>query len=217
MTHAKWRASDTWMLGLFILWLIWTVLVAQSAGIIHLFDQSIALPLHHSPQWFQQLMVGYTKLGNPHSITIITLILGGALWLFRQPRATLFLWINTWILGGYGNYFVKQIIERPRPTAWRLVQIGGFSYPSGHSTSTTMLIGSLIVIGWTLYPKSTTKWWLLGIGLILILLMMMSRIIVNVHYPSDTLGGFMLGSCLLYLSTRLTTGYRTGPLKPQHQ
>lgn len=80
-----------------------------------------------------------------------------------------------------------------------------------------MLIGSLIVIGWTLYPKSTTKWWLLGIGLILILLMMMSRIIVNVHYPSDTLGGFMLGSCLLYLSTRLTTGYRTGPLKPQHQ
>ncbi|MFC6179954.1 phosphatase PAP2 family protein [Lactiplantibacillus daowaiensis] len=216
MTRHKWRPLDFWMLGLTAFWFFWTGLVAQPAQFIHDFDQAIALPLHHSPQWFQQLMVGYTQLGNPHNLTIITLVLGLGLLMLKQPRATIFLWINTWIFGGYGNYFVKQIIQRPRPTAWRLVQIGGYSYPSGHSTSTTLLIGSLIVIAWDLWPnRYRLKRWLLGIGASLVGLMMVSRIIVGVHYPSDTVGGLILGCCLLYLSVRLTTGRRTGPLNYQ--
>jgi len=213
MVSKRWRTQDTLMSGLLILWFGWTIAVAQSATMISRFDQAIAIPLHHSSQWFQQLMTSYTQLGNPHMITIITLVVGVILLLLRQPRATLFFWINVWVLGGYGNYFIKQLIQRPRPTAWRLVQIGGYSYPSGHSTTTTLLIGSLLVIAWDLLKKTTLKRSLLGLGILMILLMMVSRIIVGVHYPSDTLGGLMLGSCLLYLSTRLTTGHRTGPIR----
>jgi undecaprenyl-diphosphatase len=213
MASKRWRTQDTLMSGLLLLWFGWTIAVAQSATIIRQFDQAIAIPLHHSPQWFQQAMVSYTQLGNPHMITIITTIIGMALLLMRQPRATLFFWINVWVLGGYGNYFIKQIIQRPRPTAWRLVQIGGYSYPSGHSTTTTLLIGSLLVIAWDLLKQTPLKRSLLGLGILMVLLMMISRIIVGVHYPSDTFGGLMLGSCLLYLSTRLTAGHRTGPIR----
>jgi len=212
MHTRHWRPSDTIMSGVLLIWLAWTLAVAHTTTFIQGFDHTIALTLHHSPQWWQQLMVGYTQLGNPHSITIITLLVGLSLVFAHQPRTTLFFWLNVWVLGGYGNYFVKQLIQRPRPTAWRLVQIGGYSYPSGHSTTMTILIGSLLVIAWDLLKTPTLKRWLLGLGVVLIILMMVSRIIVGVHYPSDTVGGLLLGSCLLYLSTRLTTGYRTGPL-----
>jgi len=217
MTHKTWRRRDFAMIGLALIWLAWSVAVWQHAAAITWFDQAIALPLHHSPQWFQTMMVNYTHLGDPHSITLITAIVGLGLIFARQSKATAFFWLNTWGLAGYGNYFIKQLIQRPRPTAWRLVQIGGYSYPSGHSTTTTVLIGSLLVIAYDLLKNQQLKRWLFGLGIAIILLMMISRIIVGVHYPSDTLGGLMLGTCLTYLSARLTHGHRHGNFKFKHQ
>lgn len=198
------------LLALF--WLGWSWAVWQQATVITWFDQAIALPLHHSPAWFQTAMVQYTHLGDPHSITILTVIIGLVLILSRQSKGALFFWLNTWGLAGYGNYLVKQLIQRPRPTAWRLVQIGGYSYPSGHSTTTTVLIGSLLVIAFDLLKNRRLKQALFGLGAVIILLMMVSRIVVGVHYPSDTIGGLILGSCLTYLSMRLTTGHRSGQI-----
>lgn len=198
------------LLALF--WLGWSWAVWQQATVITWLDQAVALPLHHSPTWFQMAMVHYTHLGDPHSITILTVIIGLVLILGRQSKGALFFWLNTWGLAGYGNYLVKQLVQRPRPTAWRLVKIGGYSYPSGHSTTTTVLIGSLLVIAFDLLKNRRLKQGLFGLGAVIILLMMVSRIVVGVHYPSDTIGGLILGSCLTYLSMRVTTGHRSGQI-----
>jgi len=216
MTLTTWRRRDLGIGILALIWLGWTWAVSQNAAAIQWFDQAIALPLHHSPQWFQTAMVSYTKLGNPQTITILTLIIGLLLILGRQSKAAVFFWLNTWGLAGYGNYLVKQLIQRPRPTAWRLIQIGGYSYPSGHSTTTTVLVASLLIIAYDRLKSRNLKQWLFGAGVVIILLMMISRIVVGVHYPSDTVGGLMLGICLTYLSFRLTTGHRQGNFKLNH-
>ncbi|BDZ30570.1 phosphatase PAP2 family protein [Lactiplantibacillus sp. WILCCON 0030] len=213
MTFTTWRRRDIGMLILALAWLGWSIAVWQQAAVITWFDQAIALPLHHSPQWFQTAMVSYTHFGDPRNITMITTMIGVLLILSRESKAAVFFWINTWILAGYGNYFVKQLIQRPRPTAWRLVQIGGYSYPSGHSTTTTVLVGSLLVIAYDLLKSRQLKRWLFGLGVAIILLMMISRIVVGVHYPSDTVGGLMLGTCLTYLSLRVSQGHRRGNFK----
>lgn len=205
-----WHRRDTAMLGLFALWLYWVFAVWSQSTWIHHFDRGVALSLHHTPAWFQSAMLTYTLFGNPHSMTIIIVIVTLLLIIFRQSKGAVFFAINAGLLAAYGNYFIKQIIQRPRPTAWRLTNIGGFSFPSGHATTTTVLIGSLLVLAYDLIKNQTLKRWLLGLGILLIGLMLVSRVIVGVHYPSDVLGGAVLGSLLLYVSTRLTTGHRTG-------
>lgn len=209
----NWRRRDGGMLALLLFWLFWSWSVWQRAGWLTSFDRQVALALHHSPQWFQQAMLTYTLFGNPHSVTLITLVIGLALIVGRHPRSALFFWLNTWLLAACGNYWIKQLIQRPRPTAWRLTNIGGFSYPSGHATTTTVLIGSLLVIAYDLLKRPAVRRWLLGTGVVLIGLMLVSRVIVGVHYPSDVLGGAMFGSLLLYASARLSRGHRTGPVQ----
>ncbi|MBU7447136.1 MULTISPECIES: phosphatase PAP2 family protein [Lactiplantibacillus] len=213
MKQRAWRHSDWAMAVIFLIWLCWTAAVWQRVTWLVQFDTHVANFWHASPQWFQRIMVGYTQLGNPHAITLITLLIGATIWLRHDQRATLFFWGNTWILAGYGNYLVKQVIQRPRPTAWRLLEIGGYSYPSGHSTTTTVLIGSLLVLAFDYWHRQPKTNLLAVLGCAAILLMMISRVVVGVHYPSDTIGGLLLGSVLLYISTRLSGPYRHGPLK----
>ncbi|MEO3733707.1 phosphatase PAP2 family protein [Lactiplantibacillus plantarum] len=213
LKQRSWQRSDSLILLIFIGWLGWTAAVWQRAPWLTHFDTTVANFWHHSPQWFQHAMVTYTQLGNPHTITIITLIIGLALWLGHNPRGAVFFWVTTWLIAGYGNYLIKQVIMRPRPTAWRLVQIGGYSYPSGHSTTTTVLIGSLLVLAFDYWHRNALTGWLTALGITSILLMMISRVIVGVHYTSDTIGGLLLGSVLLYISARFSTRYRHGPLR----
>lgn len=205
-----WHRRDSAMLGLFLFWLYWAFAVWSQAGWLVQFDHHVALALHHTPAWFQSAMLTYTLFGNPHSMTVIIVIITVILVLVRQSKGAVFFAVNAGLLAAYGNYLVKQLIERPRPTAWRLTNIGGYSFPSGHATTTTVLIGSLLVLAYDLLNHQALKHWLFVIGLVLIILMLISRVIVGVHYPSDVLGGAMLGSLLLYVSTRLTTGHRSG-------
>ena len=112
LKQRSWQRSDSLILLIFI---GWTAAVWQRAPWLTHFDTTVANFWHHSPQWFQHAMVTYTQLGNPHTITIITLIIGLALWLGHNPRGAVFFWVTTWLIAGYGNYLIKQVIMRPRP------------------------------------------------------------------------------------------------------
>ncbi|MDN6577541.1 MAG: PAP2 family protein, partial [Lactiplantibacillus plantarum] len=107
MKQRSWQRSDSLILLIFIGWLGWTAAVWQRAPWLTHFDTTVANFWHHSPQWFQHAMVTYTQLGNPHTITIITLIIGLALWLGHNPRGAVFFWVTTWLIAGYGNYLIK--------------------------------------------------------------------------------------------------------------
>lgn len=205
-----WERRDTLMLALLAFWGYWVFAVVTQPHWLKQFDQTVALSLHHTPGWFQTAMLHYTLLANPHSMTIIITLITVIFLLLRQPKGALYFVINSAVLAAYGNYFIKQLIDRPRPTAWRLTNIGGYSFPSGHATTTTVVVGSLLVLAYDLLKNPTVKRALLGLGIVAIGLMLVSRVIVGVHYPSDVVGGCLLGSLLLYVSSRLTSGHRTG-------
>lgn len=100
--------------------------------------------------------------------------------------------------GGAGlNHLLKNVVRRARPFANQLVSVSGFSFPSGHSTSSMVFYGFLIYL---IYKKCNNKIVrnvsIISLG-ILILMIGLSRVYLGVHYISDVIGGFILG--ILYL------------------
>jgi undecaprenyl-diphosphatase len=103
---------------------------------------------------------------------------------------------------------VKPIMARPRPyqdhlVAARTVEVApatGYSFPSGHAA--TAVAGALA--GGRIVPALSPFLWGLAA------LMSVSRIYVGVHYPSDILGGAVLG----LLCTYLVLGGRHASVRP---
>lgn len=90
------------------------------------------------------------------------------------------------------NTSFKYLIHRERPNIMRLVEIGGFSFPSGHSMVSMSFYGFLIFLCFKNY-KTGWKYLIIALLSILILLIGLSRIYLGVHYASDVIGGFTLG------------------------
>lgn len=107
------------------------------------------------------------------------------------------------------NNVLKDVIRRPRPigqpgivtdpSAEAGVTVSGgeypysWSFPSGHAQVTSTLLGSLC-----LWFK---KWWLTVLSGLVLVLVMLSRVYLGVHYPSDVLVGAVLGIGFAFLGT----------------
>lgn len=94
-------------------------------------------------------------------------------------KAIFTLTISSWI-----NLLIKDITAIPRPTN-PLIKVSGYSFPSGHAQSSTTFWSSLTY----LYNNNI----LLVFSITIIFLISISRIILNVHYPIDILGGVSIG------------------------
>lgn len=97
------------------------------------------------------------------------------------------------------NQILKNIFTRPRPNHLRLIKQGGYSYPSGHAMISIAIYGFLIYYVYHKVKNKALKISLIGLLILLIISIGLSRIYVGVHYPSDILGGYTLALLILIL------------------
>ena len=90
------------------------------------------------------------------------------------------------------NQLLKRILQRPRPTEYRIIEESGYSFPSGHSMISMAFYGYLIYLIYKYVENKNVKWILISLLSILICLIGISRIYLGVHYTSDVLGGFLI-------------------------
>lgn len=183
------------------------------------------------PQWLVDFDLGIDNfiqehLSSPLLDKIFTFIthLGdaGILWIalavillcFRKTRKVGIVMGMALIFGMiFGNITLKNIFQRPRPfdtpgalldgDSLLIPRPGEYSFPSGHTTSSFAA-----AMGIFLFNK---KW---GTpALVMAALIAYSRLYVYVHFPTDIIGGILLGTACALLAYFLWTKFMEKPLQ----
>lgn len=136
-----------------------------------------------------------TDVADTYQSIVLTTILVLALYFKKYKREAVFL-VFTMLSCGILMPVLKNLIRRPRPDFHRLIEISGFSFPSGHSTSATILYLSLALIIINII-KGINRYIVFSIAILGILLIVSSRIYLGVHYPTDTIAGMSLGTVVV--------------------
>lgn len=97
------------------------------------------------------------------------------------------------------NQLLKRVLQRPRPTEYRIIEETGYSFPSGHSMVSMAIYGYLIYLIYKYVENKYVKWILISLLSVLICLIGISRIYLGVHYTSDVLGGFLISISYLVI------------------
>ncbi len=90
---------------------------------------------------------------------------------------------------------VKLLVHRPRPPLEDAVYVqSGFSFPSGHSTVSAALYGTLAYLLIRGARSEPVKVLIGTVAALVVFAIGLSRVYLGVHYPSDVLAGWTAGS-----------------------
>ena len=136
-----------------------------------------------------------TNFGGAIFLVVLTIIL---LVTIKNRKIGLSIFSNLAIITIL-NQLLKRIVQRPRPTEYRIIEETGYSFPSGHSMISMAFYGYLIYLIYKYVENKYIKWSSIAILSILICAIGVSRIYLGVHYTSDVLGGFFISISYLII------------------
>ncbi len=128
-------------------------------------------------------------------LLILTLIISALLYLKKNKNEAIFL-AAIMVIGGAAIYLIKEIVQRARPLN-ALLNETNFSFPSGHATIGVIFFGTLIYLILNKIKSRQIKITLISLSVLMILIIGISRLILNVHWLTDVLAGLFLGLTIL--------------------
>lgn len=144
-----------------------------------------------------------TELGDKKGIGIVAIIFLGWLLLFKRNLLAAAAIALSVALANEVNKLLKELIGRERPDLEHLAHVDSLSFPSGHAMVGLVVyvfIAYLIIEG---MKSAKGKRVVVISAAVLMLLIGASRIILQVHYPSDVIGGFAFGYIWVFFSILL--------------
>jgi undecaprenyl-diphosphatase len=153
---------------------------------------SAALSQHASDEQLRFFAV-VTNFGDKRFLIPLAAAIAG-LMLFRRRWVLAATWVIATAGGGLLNVGLKAIFERSRPAHLHgFASADGWSFPSGHSSGSFIIYG---LLAYLIVINASPRWHLpvAAIAMTLIVCVGFSRVILQVHYFSDVLGGFALGA-----------------------
>lgn len=146
--------------------------------------------------------------GDPIVAVTLAGLLAGALLVIGRRRLAVVAIVGLAVTGVASTVLLKPVIGRT-------IHDGNLSYPSGHTAAVTVLAlvvallavdllragrltGLLIVLTGAGAAGGATAW---------------SQIALNLHYPTDTVGGFCTAMAVVPLTALLVDGFRVAPVE----
>jgi membrane-associated phospholipid phosphatase len=179
----------------------------------HILDQGICIIM-----WLQQaspaLDIPFKALTFLGEEAFFLLVLPFLYWCIDRSlgaRITLLFLFSAWL-----NASAKIVAAQPRPFEYdpriqKLAEAGGGGLPSGHTQGA--------VVFWGYLAAAYSRRWLWIVAAFFIILIPLSRLYLGMHFPTDLIGGYVIGAGLLipflYLQDSITRWVQKMPLVRQ--
>lgn len=187
-----------------IIFLVLLLLVKLNSPIIHGIDhlvQGIVFPFTN--EHLTIFMSILTNFGSP-VVALILSCLVLAFVFFKREYAVAIWGFATLIVGNGLAFVFKHIAARPRPAlSQRLAPADGFSFPSGHVFGTTLFVLLLLALIVPRIKNQTVQKVIRILAVIWVIVIVLSRIYLRVHYPTDTFGSLFLAGAVWEFSVMI--------------
>lgn len=159
------------------------------------FSNALNLQRGVSPDWLILLMQGISWIGGGIQRYIMVTILAAVLWRWWGWGAGLAMGLTT-LVSAFTSDMMKIFFARVRPDlVTQLDPISSPAFPSGHANNAAVVYILFIM----LVPQARHPGWQLAAA-VMILLTGLSRIMLGVHWPTDVIGGWMLGTAFALMA-----------------
>ncbi|WP_052427487.1 phosphatase PAP2 family protein [Neobacillus niacini] len=156
-------------------------------------DDKLADLFAYVPDAFNPFFLLLTELGDKKGIGIVALLVLGWLLLIKRNFLGAAAITLSVALGNEVNKLLKDLIARQRPELEHLAHVDSLSFPSGHAMvglTCYFFIAYLVIEE---MKSDTARKMVILLTALLLLLIGASRIILQVHYPTDVIGGYVFG------------------------
>ena len=190
--------------------ILFVIVIALGFAVNHGYFRSFDLAISHvlnmqrgvTPEWLILFMQGVSWIGGGVQRYVIVTILTLALWRWWGWGAALAMGLTT-LVSAFTSDVMKALFGRVRPDLVpQLDIIHSPAFPSGHSNNAAVVYILFIM----LVPQARHPLWQAAAA-IMILLTGLSRIMLGVHWPTDVVGGWMLGAAFA-LAAAAVIAYR---------
>jgi undecaprenyl-diphosphatase len=171
-------------------------------GETHAFDRAVMLSMREAgdpddpagPEWLELAARDITSLGGTMVLALLTVAAVGFMLMNRRWGGAIFVAVS--VAGGsLMSAGLKDLFDRPRPDLVpHAVEVTSASFPSGHAMLamvTYLTLGALLA---EVQPRRRFKVYILSWAIGLSLLVGLSRVYLGVHWPTDVLAGWCIGS-----------------------
>ncbi|MBN9315868.1 MAG: phosphatase PAP2 family protein [Devosia sp.] len=171
------------------------------------------------PPWLEEAMRDITGLG---SFTVLGLVLVAVvLHLALSGKGRTALFVGFAVIGGtILSTGLKMVFDRPRPDVAAAARVFTASFPSGHATVSAVVYLTLGLLLAEAISQRRLKVYFIGLGVFLTVIVGVSRVYLGVHYPTDVLAGWSLGTAWALISWAgysLLWGHDRRPTTPRAQ
>jgi membrane-associated phospholipid phosphatase len=167
--------------------------VVRSTDVLAGIDSSVAeWGDHHGSAWTHDALTLVTYLGETVTVTVVAVVVAG-IEFARTRNRWVVLFLLAVILGDkLLTAAVKELVDRARPEIEAVAATLGPSFPSGHT--------STAAASWAAFALVAGRWWgrrawpaLAGGAVGIAVAVALSRVLLDVHWLTDVLGGLALG------------------------
>lgn len=194
------RSRIWWYLALFSFILFVLTGLAIYVGQFDRFDAAvIGFVQGYESKLLTATLLTFTYIGSFLGTIIIYFILFYFFWRFNW-RAEAILLTGVVLSTPIINLILKELVQRPRPEFFHLIEVKGYSFPSGHTMSAVSLYGIVLILVWFKLRNIGERIFLTVVISFIIVAIALSRIYLGVHYPSDIIGGIFMSNFIISLT-----------------
>jgi membrane-associated phospholipid phosphatase len=158
--------------------------------------------------WLNDVMGWVTFLGTRYVIGGLLLVMTVWTLVTGRCRVALAVLLVAFALNPLFEWALKAGVGRIRPDLLPLLPGRGPSFPSGHVMASVGFYGMLPAFLSEAGTGSRAKIAAAVAGIAIILAIGFSRIYVGVHWFTDVIGGFLIGSVIVFVTYRALRGHR---------